>query len=230
MGLFNLFSKKVAPDTTAKRAESRDFISDLVDYFKSKSDVEAAYLGLVPLQDADAPVLFLAVSHFGDENALQGITWMAKSTYLPDLEMMFASNRTQKDVFEYVKANNFAFYQKGVPLVLHESILRQWLEPEKYGNDFHDLIMQSEVSAVVHKLQPDQATITFQSYMKDGQEFMPLFSSDDMIDKCGLAEVPEDLNVISFNFKTMNETISGGLNGKRFIVNPGTSFETMFIG
>ena len=70
--------------------------------------------------------------------------------------------------------------------------------------------------------------IYFQTYVRNGREFIPLFSDKEMIYKSGMTEVPPELTAIEFDWTRVDEMLNGKLSRKFYVLNPGTSFEVEF--
>ncbi|GAB3574800.1 hypothetical protein GCM10027578_38040 [Spirosoma luteolum] len=208
--------------------DDRNFIDDLVGSFKSEEQIIDASFGYVQFQNANQPHLYLSVGLTGDEESVKSMTWFIKSIYFPETSIQFASNLTNKDVYDYIKSDSFSFYKKNENLSLEQKIMKKWFEPKKYKNDLVEEIKKSKIVTLLKNFDKESQIIDFQTYVREDREFVPLFSDREMIGKSGMTELPPDLTIVGFDFEKMNELLEGALDNQFFVLNPGTAFEVAF--
>jgi hypothetical protein len=251
MGIFDRFKKKQQPEEPYVRRPqpsldaiaaqmhqrkqedpeygNRNFVGDLVDYFSKNEQVTDAAFGHVPDKEGKYH-LFLSVGMTGDEESIKRMTGLMKSVHIPQAQLNFASNLSDEGIYRFIGGSSFAFYEKGKDTSLRRDIMRHWFEPEKYKQELIDTLKKSRLCTLLKDFDPNGNSLFFQTYVRDSGEFIPLFSDRDMITKSGMSEIPENLTVIDFDFGKINEVLEGGLNGKFFVLDPGTSFEVEFYG
>ncbi|SOD95852.1 SseB family protein [Spirosoma fluviale] len=207
---------------------NRNFIDDLIGSFKAKDQVIDASFGFVQFQNANQPQLFLSVGLTGDEESVKSMTWFIKSIYFPETTIQFASNLTNKDVYDYIKSDSFSFYNKDENLQLEQKLMKSWFEPRRYKNDLVEEIKKSKLIALFKNFDKESQIIDFQTYVREDKEFVPLFSDREMIRKSGMTELPPGLTIVGFDFEKINEVLKGDLENQFFVLNPGTAFEVAF--
>jgi hypothetical protein len=212
MKLFDRFNKK--PATTQQSASieqptgDRNFVDDLVTYFSSKPEVTAAYLGFGYNSIDKQYHLFLAVDHEGKAESISKVASTIKSVYMNDTPIGYVSPLHDGDTLEYISQHNPPFYHKDDPALLQQKIIKQWFNEKKYKQELTDTLKQSE--------------LFFATYVRPAGEFVPLFTTHDMIAKSGITEIPAGKVAMKMPF----EMILKMLNREQFfLLNPGTPFE-----
>lgn len=226
MKLFDRFNKK--PATTQQSASinqstgDRNFVDDLVSYFSTKPEVTAAYLGFGYNSMDKQYHLFLAVDHEGEAEAISNVASTIKSVYMNDTPIGYASPAHGGDTLEYISQHNPPFYHKDNSALLQQKIIKQWFNEKKYKQELTDTLKQSELFTLAYALEKPDDHLTFATYVRPGGEFVPLFSTHDMIAKSGITEIPAGKVAMKMPF----EMILKMLNREQFfLLNPGTPFE-----
>ncbi|MGY0034363.1 enhanced serine sensitivity protein SseB C-terminal domain-containing protein [Pedobacter sp. NJ-S-72] len=203
------------------------FVESLVSLFVTKPAVLKAYFGLLYDEEKDDNDLFLAVEHLGEVEGLKKMTHLIKKTFLPDVPMFYTSTEDQPELLGYIEETNFPFYVKDKPQPLNILVMKQWFDPT-YKKSFIEKVKTSKVTSLFKDFNPLGKGIDFQTFVREGKEFIPLFSGKEMIFKSGMTEVPSDLTVAEFDWRKIDEAIDGSLKEHFYVLNPGTSFEVEF--
>jgi hypothetical protein len=206
-----------------------DFINDLINYFGSKQEVIEAYFGFACTQVTKANQLIPAVYHNGQLQDIQRATWSIKTKYFSDSPLYFASNEIDKDLFEFIKSHNFSFYFKEQNKLLEQKIMQRWFEKLRFEKAFKQFLKHSKIITLVKDFDPSNHFLTFQSYTRNSDEFVPLFSDKEMISKSGMAEIYSNLTVMQFDWERLNEVLNKKLDNQFFVLNPGTPFEVEIL-
>jgi type III secretion system (T3SS) SseB-like protein len=225
MSLLNFLKNKEQND---KSPDSKNFVDDLIETFKSTIEVNDAYFGYMYNNNTNNQHLFLSVGLTSNEEGTKSMTWLTKSKYYPDLVLHFASNLSDPNIYDFIKTHNFSFYEKTKSKTLEQKMMRQWFEPEKYKKEFIDTLRQSKISTLLKDFDKESHIINFQTYIRKSGEFIPLFSDREMIKKSGMTNVPSNLTAVEFDFQKLNSILNNGLSNKFFVLNPGTAFEIEF--
>jgi len=208
---------------------NRNYMDELVSFFTSNPAVSKAYFGLIYNEEESREDLFLAVEHEGDLSAIKSITGRLKQKFLPaERKLFFTSTENQPELFNYVAQNNFPFYVQDKPQPLPVAVMKQWFNPEKYRKEFLYRVKTGRLSSLFKDFNPNSNMIYFQTYVRNGREFIPLFSDKEMIYKSGMTQVPPELTAIEFDWTRVNEMLNGKLSRNFYVLNPGTSFEVEF--
>lgn len=203
------------------------FIENLVNLFVTKPTVLRAYFGLLYDEENDDNDLFLAVEHLGEDEGLKKMTRLIKDTFLPDIAMFYTSTEDQPELLDFIEETNFPFYVKDKPQPLHILVMKQWFDPS-FKNSFIEKVKTSKVTSLFKDFNPLGKGVDFQTFVREGKEFIPLFSEKEMVFKSGMTEVPSDLTVAEFDWRKIDEAIDGSLKEHFYVLNPGTSFEVEF--
>ncbi|MBB6272048.1 hypothetical protein HDF26_002505 [Pedobacter cryoconitis] len=203
------------------------FVENLISLFTSKPNVLKAYFGLLYDEGKDDNDLFLAIDHLGGAKGLKKMTYFMKETFQPDIPMFYTSTQEQPELLGFIEETNFPFYVKDKPQPLHISVMKQWFDPG-YKKAFIEKIKTSKVTSLFKDFDPLGKGFDFQTFVRDGKEFIPLFSGKEMVYKSGMTEVPSDLTVAEFDWLRIEESIDGSLKEHFYVLNPGTSFEVEF--
>lgn len=123
----------------------------------------------------------------------------------------------------------FPFYVKGELRFLNVAIMRYWFNPGLYENDLIHQLKTGTAISLFKDFDPFGNAIIFLTYIRDGKEFIPLFSEKDMIFKSSMKEVPQDLTVMEFDWAKVDKVVEGNLREHLYVLNPGTSFEFEFV-
>ena len=235
MGLFDFLNtnendadERGDDHSSYSRGTDMGFVENLVNLFATKPAVLRAYFGLLYDEEKDDNDLFLAIAHLGDEQGLKKMTHYIKKTFMPDIPMFYTSTLDQPELLDFIEGSNFPFYVKDKPQSLNVLVMKQWFDPS-YKKSFVEKIKVSKVTSLFKDFDPLSKGIDFQTFVRDGKEFIPLFSTKDMVFKSGMTEVPSDLTVAEFDWRSIDEAIDGSLKSHFFVLNPGTSFEVEFI-
>ncbi|WP_367866453.1 hypothetical protein [Pedobacter sp. WC2423] len=235
MGLFDFLNtnendadKRGDDHSSYSRGTDMGFVENLVNLFATKPAVLRAYFGLLYDEEKDDNDLFLAIAHLGDGQGLKKMTHYIKKTFMPDIPMFYTSTLDQPELLDFIEGSNFPFYVKDKPQSLNVLVMKQWFDPS-YKKSFVEKIKVSKVTSLFKDFNPLSKGIDFQTFVRDGKEFIPLFSTKDMVFKSGMTEVPSDLTVAEFDWRSIDEAIDGSLKSHFFVLNPGTSFEVEFI-
>ncbi|MBW8687290.1 enhanced serine sensitivity protein SseB C-terminal domain-containing protein [Chitinophaga rhizophila] len=232
MKIFERFRKKTDTTTTdmldipTDLAEEllpagSNFIDDLVSYFTATPEITAAFFGFAYDQATRKHLLVLAIDHMGDEEAVQQLTWMIKSTYMSDTEIYYASRHTNQDLVEYIRQHNAPFFSKGNPQLLQQQIMKQWFDEPTYRQELIDTLQTYELFTLAHKVE-NSKDLMLATYKREEDDFIPLFSLPEMIGRSGMINVPDDRVLVKMTLRR----ILGGINpGQLFILNPSTPFE-----
>jgi hypothetical protein len=204
------------------------YIGRLITLFATMPAVAKAYFGLLYHEEQEAD-LFLGVELMEEDAAIQPMVDKLRDTYLPYREIIFISSQAEPELMQYIAESNFPFYVKNRHHPLHLAIMKQWFNPAKYKSDLIRQLKTGTVISLFKDFNPFGSDVTFQTYIRDGKEFIPLFSEEDMVSKSGMMQVPEDLTVMSFDWAKINSVVSGNLKAHFYILNPGTSFEVELI-
>lgn len=213
----------------SSRNRNKSYVENLVRVFQANPSIEKAYFGLLYNEDKDDNDLFLAVEHLGTEaEEIQTMTGIVKDTYLPNREMFFTSTVFQPELLGFIANSNFPFYIKDIPRPLNMAIMNQWFDPAKYKTDFIFQVKTGVLTSLFKDFDPKSNVINFQTFIRDGKEFIPLFSDGEMIFKSGMTQVPAELTAMEFDWTRIQEAVEGGFRQHFYVLNPGTSFEVEF--
>ncbi len=203
------------------------FVDNLINLFITKPTVQKAYFGLLYDEEKDDSDLFLAVDQLGDADGVKKMTHFIKTTFLPGKQLFYTSTEDQPELLEFIQRTNFPFYVKDNPQPLNVSVMKQWFDPS-YKRSFVEQVKISKVTSLFKDFDPLSKRIDFQTFVRDGKEFIPLFSEKDMVFKSGMTEIPNDLTIAEFDWRKIDEAIDGSLKQHFYVLNPGTSFEVEF--
>jgi hypothetical protein len=213
----------------SSRDRNKSYIENLVRVFAANPSIEKAYFGLLYNEEKEDNDLFLAVEHMGAEaEEIQAMTDIVRQTFLPDREMFFTSTVFQPELFGFIANSNFPFYTKNKPQLLNMAIMNQWFDPVKYKKDFIFQVKTGILTSLFKDFDPLSNILNFQTFIRDGKEFIPLFSDRQMIFKSGMTQVPSDLTAMEFDWMRIQEAVEGGFRQHFYVLNPGTSFEVEF--
>lgn len=224
MGLLDFLN-----DENIDWAKDDSYIGNLISLFISYPAVTAAYFGLLYGDTDMEGDLFLAVAHAGDTEELHLMTEKLRQTFFPEKKIYFTSDSFQPELMGYIVEGNFPFYVKNRPQALSVTIMKQWFNPEKYITDLIRQIKTGKVISLFKDFDPFSSNLNFQTFVRNGREFIPLFSDKDMVFKSGMTEVPEDLTVMEFDWRKVNNVVDGNFKEHFYVLNPGTSFEVEFV-
>jgi hypothetical protein len=222
-------SRQFSNDATFAWNKNNGYIDNLIRLFEGSPTVSKAYFGLNPTPKGERE-LFLAVEQDDESDDIQRMVEMVTQTYAPQKRVFFTSKCYLPEWLDYILPSNFPFYVKDHPQHLHVAIMKHWFEPELYQQDLLSHIRNGRPVSLFKDFDPEDNHIIFQTYVRNGEEFIPLFSSKDMIFKSGMTSVPEDLTVMEFDWLKVDELVQGKLKDQYFVLNPGTSFEVEFMG
>jgi hypothetical protein len=246
MKLFNLFGKKSvaanepAPITQPGGKENsiegmadyirsqpegigdRNFVDDLVDYFRSKPAVTAAYFGFAYNNIDKQYHLFLAIDHDIEAESVTQMTWFLKSLHMKDTQIEYASPTQSSDMLEYISQHNPPFYHRDMPALLHQKIMKQWFNVEKYKQELIDTLKQSMIFTLTNDPAKTKQPFGFANCTGPQGEYIPLFSTRDMVSKSGMTDLPADILVTQMSFESILKMFDRELF---FVLNPGTPFE-----
>lgn len=155
------------------------------------------------------------------------MTHFIKETFLPDIPMYYTSTDDQPELLHFIEETNFPFYIKEKPQPLNILVMKQWFDPT-FKKSFVEQIKTSKVTSLFKDFDPLGRGFDFQTFVRDGKEFIPLFSGKEMVFKSGMTEVPSDLTVAEFDWQKIDDAIDGSLKEHFYVLNPGTSFEVEF--
>jgi hypothetical protein len=221
-------SREFSNDTYAWN-KNNGYVDNLIRLFEGSPSVSKAYFGLNPTPKGEAE-LFLAVDKDDETDDIQRMVEMVNQTYLPYKRVFFTSQSYSAEWLEHIIPYNFPFYVKDHPQHLHAAIMKHWFEPELYQQDLLSHIRNGRPLSLFKDFSMEDNHIIFQTYVRNGEEFIPLFSEKDMIFKSGMTRVPDDLSVMEFDWLKVDDMVQGQLRDQFFVLNPGTSFEVEFMG
>ncbi|MET1055397.1 MAG: enhanced serine sensitivity protein SseB C-terminal domain-containing protein [Pedobacter sp.] len=207
---------------------NKSFIDNLVRVLAANPAIEKAYFGLLYNDQLDKDDLFLGVEHEGGAEVIQNMTEIVRQTFLPNREIYFASTGVQPDLFEFIESTNFPFYIKNRSLPLNMAIMNQWFDPEAYRTNFMYQVRTAKVTSLFKDFDPMSNVLNVQTFVRDGKEFIPLFSEREMIFKSGMTQVPSDLTPLEFDLARIDEAGDRKKSQHFYVLNPGTSFEVEF--
>jgi len=206
----------------------KSFIDNLVNMFAINYNIEKAYFGLLYNEEEDKDDLYLAVDHHGHNEAIKAIAEGVRYTYLPDRQVIYTSNVEDPELFSFIEQSNFAFYAKGKYLALNMLIMNYYLDPAGYQMHFMYQVRAGKLVSLFKDFDPSSNILNFQTFVRNGREFVPLFSEKDMIYKSGMTEVPADLTPLEFDWPSLASILDGIEKLNYYVLNPGTSFEVEF--
>jgi len=206
----------------------KSFVDNLVTIFAANPSIEKAYFGLLYNEEEDKNDLFLAVEHHGKNEPIKTMAEIVRDTYLPDRKVAFTSNVEDPELFSFIEQNNFPFYTKGKYLALNMLIINHYLDPVGYQMHFMYQVRTGKMVSLFKDFDPSSNVLNFQTFVRNGREFVPLFSEKDMIYKSGMTEVPADLTPLEFDWAKLLSTLDGIEKLRYYVLNPGTSFEVEF--
>jgi len=207
---------------------NKSFIDNLVRVLAANPAIEEAYFGLLYNDQQEREDLFLGIAHQGAAEEIQNMTDIVRQTYLPQREILFASTAFQPELFGIIANSNFPFYIKNRSLPLNMAIMNQWFDPEAYRNNFMFQVRTAKVTSLFKDFDPMSNVLNFQTFVRNGKEFIPLFSEREMIFKSGMTQVPSDLTALEFDWTRIDEAIDRKDKLHFYVLNPGTSFEVEF--
>jgi len=212
---------------SSSRMTDTGFVDSLINLFRTKPAVLKAYFGLLYDEENGKSDLFLAVDHQGEVEELKKATYFIKNAFLPAQQLFFTSKEDQPELMDFIKETNFPFYVKDKTQVLNVLIMKLWFDPT-FKKSFIQQIKMSRITSLFKDFDPHSEIINFQTFIRDGKEFIPLFSEREMIFKSGMTQVPADLTVAEFDWKKIDEAVDHGVKEHFYVLNPGTSFEVAF--
>jgi hypothetical protein len=207
---------------------NKSFIDNLVRVLAANPAIGKAYFGLLYNDQLERDDLFLGIEHEGAAEEILNMTEIVRQTYLPRKEMFFASTGFQPELFELIADNNFPFYIKNRSLPLNMAIMNQWFDPGAYSSNFMFQVRTSKVTSLFKDFDPMSNMLNFQTFVRNGREFIPLFSEKEMIIKSGMTEIPSDLTALEFDWARIDQAIDRKDQLHFYVLNPGTSFEVEF--
>jgi hypothetical protein len=226
MKLFDRFSKRSATTPTSAPVQqytgSGNFVDDLVNYFSSQPEVNAAYFGFAYNSMAKQYQLYLVVDHDGEAETIADPTWMIKSAHMSDTDIQYASPARSGDMLEYISQHNPPFYHKENSALLQQKVMKQWFDVTKYKQELIDTLKASKVFTLAYEYEKPSDRFSFATYVRDTGEFIPLFSHQDMIAKSGISEIPTGRLAVQLPFEMISKMLG---REQFFILNPGTPFE-----
>ncbi len=205
--------------------EYQNIIEDLIGFFDEKKNIKAAYFGMLHQEGEDKSQLVLAVTHTGNLEHIKKLVHAIKHKHHPTLELSFASPEDQEDVFEFVRNTNFAFYLENKSLNVAQEIMKQWFSKQKYSTQLWDALSTNDPIILVRNLNEETSSFDVQTFLNNKKPFVPVFSSPEMLAKCGLKNIPNGMTAIACNWK---EVFGEKLKGQTAILNPGTHFQIRF--
>jgi hypothetical protein len=208
--------------------KDESYIGRLAQLFAATPAVVRAYFGL--LYDVqDNAELFLGVELEEEAEEIGPMTEKLRATYMPARLVHFVSNIGEPELLDYVVESNFPFYERNRPNPLNMAVMKCWFNPTRYKSDLIRQVKNGTVTTLFKDFNPFGDSLNFQTYIRNGKEFIPLFSDEEMIGKSGMTELPEDLTIMEFDWIKINEAVSGNLREHFYVLNPGTSFEVEFV-
>jgi hypothetical protein len=207
---------------------NKSFIDNLVRVLAANPAIAKAYFGLLYNDQLEQDDLFLAIEHQGAAEDIINMVEIVRQTFLPGREIAVVSTGFQPELFDIIADNNFPFYSKNRSLPLNMAIMNQWFDPATYRKNFMFQVRTSKVTSLFKDFDPMSNVLNFQTFVRDGREFIPLFSERDMIFKSGMTEVPSDLTPLEFDWAKIDEAIEKKDKLHFYVLNPGTSFEVEF--
>lgn len=213
----------------AAEAIKRDFVSDLLSYFQSKPEIEAAYFGYLYSADEKVNHLFLGIQHKGQLKEIKEMTYSLKSFHFPNEQILFTATEDHPELLDLIKSTYFPFYEKNVKNDIHLEIIRQFFD-QKYKSSLIDAIKKNKVCFLGNVDEEDG--IYFQTYIKEGHEFIPIFSSKEMVFRCGVKSIPSHLNLIQIKWEEVMKWTDAYQEEPThyFILNPSHPFEVELFG
>ncbi len=208
----------------------KTIIGELVHYFAAQPAVKEAYFGFISYDNGNSCNLVLAVDHVGALDEIQKVSWEIKTSHFPDKTMFLAPRESRGESFELVKKNNFPFYSIDQMRSLEQEILKYWFYKPKYKEELIKTLKRTKIITLVKKMDRSSSEITFQSYIKGGTEFVPLFSDRKMLSLNPLGELPSSIDALEFIWVDLNNFLIKKLESQLFILNPGTPFEVEILG
>lgn len=207
---------------------NKNYIESLISFFSSSPAVLKAYFGLLYNEQDDTEDLFLAVEHDGDLDVIRSAVELLRQQFLPYRQLSFTSSEYDPELLGFIEQTNSPFYALDEPKPLHVAVMKYWFEPEKYRKEFIKQVTTARLRSLFKDFNPMSNALNFQTFVKDGREFIPLFSDKEMIVKSGMTEVPSDLTVVEFDWSKVDELLDGKLRDNFYVLNPGTSFGIEF--
>ena len=206
---------------------NKNYIENLIAYFSSNPAVYKAYFGLLYKADGLTD-FFLAIEHNGDLEEIESTTELIREQFLPDREVQFASTERDPDLLGAIEKMNSPFYVLDEARPIYVAAMKYWLEPEKYKKEFIRKVTTGRLRSLFKDFDPQSNILNFQTFRKEGREFIPLFSDKELIVKSGMTEVPPDLTVVEFDWPMIDDLLGGKLQENFYVLNPGTSFSIEF--
>ena len=203
----------------------QNYLDRLVIYFDSKKEIIEAYFGFAYNDNTKANELILAVYHFGNVQEIQRDTWLIKSEFYPELQLYFASSENDPALFEFVKNNNFSFYNKTHSKLLEQKIMKRWFDKARFETDLVIFLKENNPITLARDFETSSHTLTFQTFIRNSGEFVPLFSDREMVSKCGMTEIPSNLTILEFDWQKLNTVLDKKLDDSFYVLNPGNPFE-----
>jgi hypothetical protein len=214
--------------TSSSKNTNKSFIDNLVRVLAANPAIEKAYFGLLYDDQQEDEDLFLGIQHHGEAEGIQNMADIVRQTFLPNREIFFTSTGFQPELFGFIEKNNFPFYIKNKMLPLNMAIMNRWFDPATYSSSFMYQVRTGKFTSLFKDFDPLSNVLNFQTFIRNGKEFIPLFSEKEMIFKSGMTQVPSDLTAIEFDWTSIDEAVDNNVQQHFYVLNPGTSFEVEF--
>lgn len=228
MGISDFLSSGDDHYSASSKKPNKSFTDHLVRVLAANPAIEKAYFGLLYNDQQEGEDLFLGIEHKGTAEEIRNMTDIVRQTFLPNREILFASTGFQPELFSVIENSNFPFYIKNRPLPLNMAIMNQWFDPATYRNSFMYQVRTGKVTSLFKDFDPMSNVLNFQTYVRNGREFIPLFSEREMIFKSGMTQVPSDLTALEFDWTRIDDAAEQKKRQHFYVLNPGTSFEVEF--
>jgi len=214
--------------SSSSKNTNKSFTDNLVRVLAANPAIEKAYFGLLYDEQQGDENLFLGIQHQGGARDIQNMTDIVRQTFLPGRQIFFTSTGFQPEIFGYIEKSNFPFYIKNKSLPLNMAIMNHWFDPATYSSSFIYQVRTGKFTSLFKDFDPQSNVLNFQTFVRDGREFIPLFSEREMIYKSGMTEVPPDLTAIEFDWTRIEDAVNNKVKHHFYVLNPGTSFEVEF--
>jgi hypothetical protein len=202
----------------------RNFVDDLIGYFRSNAAVTSAWFGVLPHPQTSELSLFLSVEHLGQLEEIKTNCRLFKQIHCPDAAVYFVSTEESTPLLNRVKKTSFAFYDKNKALELERCIMRFFFE-EKYIDHVRNEMRQSKIFTISKELDPMKRTLEVYTYTRNGKSFIPLFHDYDMVAKCGYTNLPPKTNIVEFDYEILLNMTNGKIEKDYVILDPNSPFE-----
>lgn len=206
----------------------KSYFDNLVRVLTASRRIEIAYFGMLYDEQEDSEELFLAIAHQGEPDEVKEVAEIVRNTYLPNRRIGIASSVADPELFNFIQEHNFPFYIKERLMALPVAIMNMWFDPERQHQEFLFQIRNGSLYSLFKDFNSSTNVLQFQTFVRDGKEFIPLFSDHDMIYKSGMTEIPPDLTPLKFDWAKIDSAVEGRLQSHLYVLNPGTSFEIEF--